>query len=147
MIQKAIARLEYLINIIPGEFGKIEDHDFSYKPSPEKWSKKEILGHLIDSATNNHQRFVRVQFEESPAIWYNQNKWVETNGYNDWEKEQLISSWLHYNKLLAIIMKHIPESNLNKTCTMRDGNQASLEFLVIDYVDHLEHHLKQIADY
>ncbi len=49
----------------------------SIKLFPNKWSKKEIIGHLINSATNNHQRFVRCQFETIPKIVYDQNKWKE----------------------------------------------------------------------
>lgn len=147
MIQKAIERLEYLTEIAPGKIEKLDEGQFSYKPSPEKWSRKEILGHLIDSAANNHQRFVRVQFEHSPTIWYDQNKWVETSRYSKLEKEKLISFWTAYNKYLASIIRFIPAHNLGKTCIMKDGSNVTLEFLIVDYVSHLEHHLKQIIDY
>lgn len=147
MVQKAIERLVYLANIIPDKIRLISDEEFSYKLSVVKWSKKEILGHLIDSAANNHQKFIRVQFEDSPSIWYDQNKWVETNNYAGFASAELISFWAAYNTHIAAIIKRIPLQNMNKTCTMRDGNKVTLEFLIIDYVSHLEHHLRQITDY
>lgn len=144
MTQTAIERLEFLTSSIPQQLKAIDDRIFNHKASPEKWSKKEILGHLIDSATNNHQRFVRGQFEDSPVIGYNQDKWVEHVRYTDLDKGQLITFWTTYNQFLASVIKLIPTDQLNQTCTMRNGTQLTLEFLIIDYVDHLEYHLKQI---
>lgn len=76
-----INRLEYLCNTIPELLIQIDEQIFSEKINPAKWSKKEILGHLIDSATNNHHRFVRVQFETNLKISYDQNKWNQYNFY------------------------------------------------------------------
>lgn len=73
MIQKSIERLAFLCETIPQLLFEIDDLTFSEELTSEKWSKKEILGHLIDSATNNHQRFVRCQFEDIPTITYDQN--------------------------------------------------------------------------
>lgn len=147
MKSQTIKRLEYLCNIIPSLLNGIDDNSFSTKPSPEKWSKKEILGHLIDSATNNHQRFIRGQFEDSPTIWYEQNKWNEHSHYQQMDKQMIIELWTIYNKYLATIIKFIPEENLLRTCTMKDGSKLTLEFLIDDYVQHLEHHLKQVVEY
>lgn len=135
------------MDLIPPKLNAIDDADFGKKPNPEKWSKKEILGHLIDSATNNHQRFVRVQFENAPGIWYDQNKWVEYSHYADFLKEQLIGFWIAYNKHLLLLIKNIPGDSMKRTCNMKDGRQLTLAFLITDYVDHLEHHLKQIISY
>lgn len=66
MIKETILRLQFLIDTIPSLLTEIDEVQFSNKPNFEKWSKKEIIGHLIDSATNNHQRFVRCQFENVP---------------------------------------------------------------------------------
>lgn len=107
MLQQSISRLEYLTETIPEIISKIEDEIFSKKHSANKWSKKQIIGHLIDSATNNHQRFIRGQFEENPEIKYDQNKWNEYNFYQEIEKEQIISFWKVYNKQLIEIIKRI----------------------------------------
>lgn len=147
MIQKSMERLEVLLDIIPPKLGEIDSSTFSYKPAPGKWSKKEILGHLVDSAANNHQRFMRAQYEDAPAIWYDQDAWVACSNYQNMDKDQLIEFWKAYNKHLLFIIKNIPADKLNRTCTMKDGSTPPLEYLIIDYVDHMEHHLGQIIKY
>lgn len=144
MIQKAIKRLEELIESVPVRLNEIDEESFNYKPSPVKWSKKEILGHLIDSAANNHQRFIRAQFENIPVIWYDQNEWVEKSNYENIERRLLIEFWCLYNKYLIHIIKSIRTENLTKLCKMKDGAELTIEFLIFDYVEHLEHHLKQL---
>ncbi len=70
MQEQSIKRLQFLCEKIPPLLTELDEQTFSFKATSEKWSKKEIIGHLIDSATNNHQRFVRGQFEETPKIIY-----------------------------------------------------------------------------
>lgn len=147
MVESAIKRLEYLCDIIPQLLTKFDEQTFSKKPAPGKWSKKEIIGHLIDSATNNHQRFVRAQFEDGPKITYNQNKWNEFNFYQKIDRQQIISFWTIYNRQLAELIKNIPEENLSKECKSGDDKNLTLDFLINDYVEHLEHHLRQVVTY
>lgn len=147
MVDEAIKRLKYLCNVIPPLLKPIEDDIFSAKPLPNKWSKKEILGHLIDSATNNHQRFIRGQFEDSPIITYAQDQWNIYNHYQMMDKTAIIAFWTAYNKQLIEIIRLIPEENLQKTCTTNDGSTITIEYLINDYIAHLEHHLKQIVKY
>ena len=147
MIDEAISRLTFLCNAIPPLLNAIEEPAFSLKQSPARWSQKEIIGHLIDIATNNHHRFVRGQFEDSPVIAYDQNQWNEYSYYQQMTKETLIDFWTIYNKHLVELIKRIPKDTLQKTCKMKDGSLATLEFLIKDYVEHLEHHLKQIVLY
>ena len=146
MIHEAINLLGAIVTEYPGRFQSISETEFSLKPSPKKWSKKEILGHLIDSATNNHQRFVRVQFEDKPEISYDQDMWVDYNHYNELSLKQLIHFWTLYNLHLIEVMKKIPAENLLRECKMRDGKYLTLDYLVNDYVVHLQHHLDQICD-
>jgi len=146
MIDDAIKRLSQITEEFPELLKGISEMKFSLKPAPNKWSKKEILGHLIDSATNNHQRFIRVQFEHRPHISYDQNSWVEHSHYNQLTAKQLIRFWTVYNKHLIEIIKRIPEENLQRQCKMKDGKLVTLEFLINDYVVHMEHHLRVIFD-
>ena len=146
MIEKALNRLEYIITLTPKMLTEISEENMSTKPSPTKWSKKEIIGHLIDSATNNHQRFVRGQFENIPEISYDQNNWNEFSFYNQIESKQIISFWTIYNKQIIEIIKRIRKENLEKQIKI-GNNILTLGFLIIDYVEHLEHHLKQIIEY
>lgn len=142
-----IDRLEKLINKIPDLLFQIDENEFCLKPSPDKWSKKEILGHLIDSATNNHQRFIRAQYEDKPLIVYEQNHWNKFNFYSEIESKQIIEFWTIYNKHLLEILKRIPNENLLKECKTNDGKMFTLEFFMNDYVEHLEYHLQQIISY
>jgi hypothetical protein len=122
----------------------ISSEDWSSRNAPTKWSKKEILGHLIDSAANNHQRLVRVQFEDNPAIRYDQDKWVMTQDYHNASINDLIELWLNYNKHLTHIISKMPKEKYERTCDVGKEESVTLEWLVKDYLRHLKHHLNQI---
>ena len=147
MIKSNIKRLEYLCDIIPDLLKNIPEIDFTHKSSPDKWSKKEILGHLIDSATNNHQRLIRVQFEEVPTIVYDQNNWNTYNHYIHQNSSHLIEFWTIYNKHLIEIIRLLSTKDLERKCDIGKEVPVSLGWLINDYIRHLEHHLKQIVNY
>ncbi|MHA8067310.1 DinB family protein [Aquirufa sp. ROCK2-A2] len=142
----SVERLRFLCDIIPDLLNQIDDNVFSDKEQNNKWSKKEILGHLIDSATNNHQRFVRAQFEPNPEIVYDQENWNLFSYYQQMDSRDLIGFWLTYNKHLISLIENMPKESLSRTCLIA-GNLLTLHYLVDDYVVHLEHHLKQITSY
>jgi len=147
-ITDAILRLQFIVDNIPPLLLEIPESDFCHKTAPEKWSKKEILGHLIDSATNNHQRFIRTRIENKPAISYNQNEWVSLSGYNTCNQAQLIEFWKLYNAHLIHIIKQIHPEDLDKTAIVRtDDEEMPLSFFINDYVAHMEHHLRQMVEY
>ena len=146
MTESAINRLKYILDIVPNILTEIGEENMSVKPLPTKWSKKEIIGHLIDSATNNHQRFVRGQFEHNPEIRYEQNKWNEFSFYQQIDSNQIIAFWTIYNRQLLEIICRISADNLKKQVKVGD-NLLTIEFLIVDYVEHLEHHLKQVIEY
>ncbi|RPI72030.1 MAG: DinB family protein [Ignavibacteriales bacterium] len=147
ILQKTISRLQNLCDTIPDLLITIPEKDFSYKPSETKWSKKEILGHLIDSAANNHQRFVRIQFEDTPAITYNQDNWNNHSYHNQMDSKHLIKFWELYNRHLVELIKLIPAEMLIRKSKTDDEKNVTLEWLIEDYVRHLEHHLNQIVNY
>ena len=126
------------------KFKDISSQEWNYRSAPNKWSRKEILGHLIDSASNNHQRFVRVQFEDNPAIRYDQDKWVMTQDYFNAAIDDLIELWFNYNKHLVHIISKIPTDKYNRTCNVGQEEPVTLEWLAEDYLRHLKHHLNQI---
>ena len=115
MIEKTINRLNFILDKVPNILSEISEENMNLKPFPNKWSKKEIIGHLIDSATNNHQRFVRGQFEHNPEIRYDQNKWNEFSFYQEIASNQIISFWTIYNRQLLEIISRISTNNLKKT--------------------------------
>ncbi len=147
-LQKVIERLQEHINLVPLEFLKYPDGELRRKPAPEKWSKKEILGHLIDSAANNHHRFVKIQFLPSPfnVDGYAQDDWVGIQKYNEKDSKELVNLWKVYNEHLLFIMQNTPDKNLDlkieADCLSDKGDTFFI--LMKDYVDHLDHHLKQI---
>lgn len=130
--------------------------DESSKSRDGEWSPKQILGHLIDSAANNHQRFVRGQFTDHLEFpGYEQEEWVSSQKYNDEPWSAVIELWRAYNLHLLHVVSVIPQQVLtqprNKHSldqiafkTVEPTTPATLEYLIRDYLDHLKHHLDQI---
>ena len=126
------------------------------KVADDNWSRIEILGHLVDSAANNHQRFVRAQFTDDLVFpGYEQDGWVSVQKYRDESWPDLIQLWSSYNLHLLHVFSAIPETVLTKSRDRHNLDEialelvpknqpATLEYLIRDYVDHLRHHLNQI---
>ncbi len=124
---------------------QIRDAEASIRPAPGKWSKKEILGHLVDSAANNHQRFVRLQLNSRVDLpGYDGDEWVRVQGYQDRSWPEIIDLWQMYNTQLAALIRGVDKSALGHVWHTPDGKDLDLEFLMRDYVVHLRHHLDQI---
>ena len=107
--------------------------------------RPQVMGHLIDSAANNHHRFVRAQ--EGPALKfppYAQEHWVGCQHYDDRSWGDLAGLWHAYNRHLAHVIAHIPETLRDVPCTIESDLPVTLGFLAADYVDHLRHHLAQV---
>jgi hypothetical protein len=108
------------------------------------WTIKEIIGHLIDSACNNHQRYIRLQagaLIDFPD--YDQNSWVDSAGYKNLDWQDILNLWISYNTVLAGIIANIDESYLNNYWKKKE---ITLEFLINDYIRHINHHLDQIKN-
>lgn len=114
-------------------------------PQPGKWSAKEIIGHLIDSAANNHQRFVRAQLGLTALqpYRYAQNQWVTVQQYQAADWQALVSLWYFYNLHLAHVIALMQPEFLDNQLDVWD-EPATLRFVAEDYVRHLQHHLGQI---
>ena len=127
-------------------FGAIPEEEWNRKPAPHKWSKKEILGHLVDSALTNLRRFIVTQYQPGEKIVYHQDEWVALQHYAEADREALATLWVALNRQIARVIERIPAEKLLLTCDT--GKEApelhSLQFLVDDYLVHLQHHLAQI---
>lgn len=137
--------LQHTLEQLLAEIEKISEEAFTHKPNPEKWSKQEILGHLIDSAQNNIQRFVRSQYQSETEIIYDQNQWVSINNYQQGQREHLIRLWLALNQQLIRIWNNMSPAALQKQTSMGNSRQVTLTWLMDDYVAHLQHHARQLV--
>lgn len=140
---------QILKNIIDAElqrFQTISEEEWNYKIAPEKWSKKEIIGHLCDSAFTNIRRFVVTQYKENENIVYDQNIWVKAQNYQNVPVSELINLWKALNYQIVHVVENIPDEALQRACdtTKTELQRFTLEFIIKDYVDHLQHHLKAV---
>jgi hypothetical protein len=128
------------------KFKAIPETAWSEKSRPEKWSKKEILGHLVDSAMTNLRRFVYSQFRQNERIIYLQDEWVAAQNYQQADTRELITLWELLNLQIVRTLENIPPGKLSNTCdTGNPGPELhTLQFLADDYVVHMKHHLSQI---
>ena len=136
---------------------KMSDEISGRRPAPGKWSPREIIGHLIDSASNNHQRFVRAQFRDDLDFpGYDQDAWVSVQQYQDAVWRELVALWYYFNLHIARVMESAANDerdrprarhNLDEIAwkTVPRNQSATLDYFMRDYVGHLKHHLSQIG--
>jgi hypothetical protein len=139
-------RLRTILDTAPEQLRALNEAESAVRLAPGKWSRKEILGHLIDSATNNHQRFVRALIGTGELVFprYAQDDWVRVQRYHETPWLELIELWAAYNRLLSRIIESVPASEAENICRIGENKPVTLDFLMEDYVGHLEHHLRQI---
>lgn len=138
-LQKIIA--EYLLAL-----RLVSEKDFASKPVPHRWSRKEILGHLVDSAQTNIRRFVVAQYEEVPLIIYKQDNWVSICNYQNYPTKNLIELWGLLNLHICILLGNTTAEHAQRKCDTNGSELQSIEWLAQDYNKHLLHHLHQIMN-
>jgi hypothetical protein len=137
--------LDDAVNQAAPAMREITEGDAARPDREGAWSRKQELGHLIDSAANNHQRIVRAALEgEFRGPGYDQNGWVALHDYAARPWAELIGFWEACNRLLAGVVARVPEDRWTAPCTIGDGAPMTLSALVEDYVRHLRHHLDHI---
>lgn len=139
-------RFAAVIDTATRSLAMITATDATRRPQPNAWSKKEELGHLIDSAINNYARVIRTQHEEAPHLpGYAQNTWVERAGYQEREWKELIALWSELNTQMLHAARRVSAAALSRECTIGEGPVLTLGFVIEDYVDHMVHHLEHIG--
>jgi len=143
---QAIVLMRALLQQLPDRLEKLPENKVSARPAPSKWSPKEELGHLLDSAANNHQRIVRAQLEENPAMpGYEQQLWVDLHGYCQRNWRELIDLWRALNRQLLAAAEAVPDSAWSRTCTVAGSEPLTLKFVFEDYIEHMMHHMRHIG--
>ena len=139
-LKEALERYHLLLSFL-------REDDFSAKPTKDNWSKKEELGHIIDSAQNNIQRFIRVQCEENVHIMYHPDNWVAFNDYQNRDIKELIELWYLLNKQIITILQRMPVNKQEVLmCFDKDASVRNTTlFVAEDYVKHMKHHLEHIT--
>lgn len=143
---ETINKLGELIELGRNYLSVASETELNLKTNPKKWSKKEILGHLIDSGINNLQRFTEIQFAEKPYLIrkYDQDELVKANDYQNSETNEITDIWCALNNRIIYVMRKQTETSLDYAIELDDDKVSDLRFLMVDYVDHLEYHLNQI---
>lgn len=142
-----ITELLAILTTYSARFNAIAENEFSEKSNPKKWSKKEIVGHLVDSGHNNLRRFIVGQYENyPPKITYEQDFWVTANGYQNLKQSEVIELWRLVNLNIASVLRTMDPKDYHKQVdTGKTGHQLhTLEWLASDYIKHMKHHINQI---
>ena len=141
-------QLEKHMESFPVNLRQLSSAELLNKPVPGKWSKKEILGHLIDSATNNLKRFTEIQFLPQPykVISYDQVNLVIVNDYQNLPLDQLLNLWQALNRQIVFVVRNIPAEKMSYPVDPQYENKElkTLSWIICDYVAHMEHHFRQV---
>jgi hypothetical protein len=144
-VAQTAARLATLLEEIPPRLLALSEAQAAAAPAGMTWARKELLGHLIDSASNNHQRWVRAQYQERMSFpRYVQDQWIAAQGYRERPWAELVELWRLYNRHLVHVMRRVPAQALANLCVVAEDEPSALGDHLVDYVVHMEHHLDQI---
>jgi hypothetical protein len=166
-MKETIERLKYLIETIPGKVNSMDNEKLVYRRAPGKWSKKEVMGHLCDSAMNNLIRFINAQYAPKPfeVNTYEQDDCVKAGHYQEMALDDILNFWKSTNKNIINVISYYTPEQLEHECFLGGGGEFSvyvpeekpeykgpngirtLHWLIEDYAAHMQYHLKQIIQY
>lgn len=147
-LERVAEKVKGLVNASVDRWRDVPDELLTLRTSAEAWSIKEIIGHLIDSASNNHQRFIRLQLADRltfPDYQHDNEKWVRLQSYQERPWIELLGLWRHFNDHLSHVIRSVDPSCLNHVWMADTEAKGTLFELMSDYLRHLEVHLDQIA--
>jgi len=143
------ADIENSVNVACQQLRSLGDEAIEARPTPDDWSVKEIIGHLVDSASNNHQRFVRLQVADDlvfPDYSQDNDAWVSIQSYQEAHWNDLLDLWRYFNLHLARIIRTVNEDCIDHKWVVDKHTPIALGELMIDYLRHLKDHLQHIRD-
>lgn len=146
-METIVNEMNQVVMSVAAKLSFMPESDFEAKPNPNKWSKKEVLGHLIDSAHSNLRRFVVGQYDVIPPhIIYEQDFWVAANDYQHESAENLVTLWRLLNHRISAVLSTMPIEKYSHRCNTGKGEPSlrTLDWLAADYVKHMKHHVNQI---
>jgi hypothetical protein len=146
-VPQALAELRDALDVASYSLSALDEAAADAPRDGGGWTRKQILGHLIDSANVNLQRFLRGQVQPGFSLLYPQDEFVELNAYADRSFADVLALWLALNRQLLHVAERIPTDKLDSLCGQGDGEDWTLRFRIIDYVGHMQHHLDQIRDF
>jgi hypothetical protein len=141
------SHIEKAVNSAYESLSGLSDEQVQRRPNESEWSIKEIIGHLVDSASNNHQRWVRLQIDDDlyfPDYQSDNERWVRIQRYNDQAWGALLALWRFFNLHLSTIVRGVDKACLRNRWVLNEGRTVTLNDLMTDYLDHLNAHLDQI---
>ncbi len=141
-----LQQLRASIDRLPARLKMLSSARVEQKASPESWSAKQELGHLLDSAAKDHEHLVRTQLEDHPAMPdYDGVRWVALHRYQERDWLELVDVWTALNRQLLAIAAAIPDSAWSRTCTIGGSEPLTLRFVFDDYVAHMLGHFRHIG--
>ena len=141
--------IENAVNEACQQLRKLPEETIEARPNPGDWSVKEIVGHLVDSASNNHQRFVRLQVADGlifPDYSQDNDAWVSIQNYQKGHWDDLLALWRYFNLHLARVIRTVNERCIYHIWVLDEDTTITLGELMIDYLRHLKDHLQQIRE-
>jgi hypothetical protein len=125
---------------------ELSDQEASGPALAGGWSRKQVIGHLIDSASNNHQRWVRAALA-GDLVWpgYDQNGCVSVQAFQEAPWPMLLDVWESFNRLLVHVLAHLPAESADASCRIGEHAPVPLDQLARQYVEHMRHHLDQVV--
>lgn len=146
VIKNAVKSLQKILHYFPIQSAILSEKEWNEKADVNIWSKKEVVGHLVDSAFTNLQRYIRIQYQNTPHIVYDQDAWVKAQHWQELPVTDIIMLWKVVNKQILHIWKNFPQAKINSLLNVSKDKEEMYTFaeMIQDYIDHCKHHIQQI---
>ncbi|MCP4604403.1 MAG: DinB family protein [Proteobacteria bacterium] len=149
MFEELRKEIESIVGEWSSRLNGFSNEIISNRRNNQNRTVRQILGHLVDSAANNHHRIVRLQYVtdlDFPDYRQDNDRWIAIQNYQSEDFKQLVTLWESYNLHLVHVIENVYEGCLNNTWKDFEGNEETLKTVIEGYLWHLNLHLKEIED-